>query len=96
MASFNQPNVTLLTRGQDNQNATRSRIDRENDCFVLNGQKSMVSGITRFKYLPVYGYQDSLKTNFNITGIMLSKDDPGVEVKIRGDYPECVPLLAIM
>lgn len=79
-ASFNQPNVTLLTKNQNYQNSTKIRIDRENDCFVLNGQKLIVSGITRFKYLPVYGYQEDAKTRFNTTAIMLTKDDPGVEV----------------
>lgn len=80
MASFNQPNVTLFLKNQDYRHSTRITIIKERDGYVVNGIKPYTSGAVRFKYFPIFGFQDGVKTKFGLTALMLSKNDPGIEI----------------
>lgn len=79
--SFNQPNSSVVQLNQDYHTSTNINIIRKDDGYLVNGIKLTASGVTRFKYLPIFGFQDGVKkSRFGITALMLKNDDSGVSV----------------
>jgi alkylation response protein AidB-like acyl-CoA dehydrogenase len=81
MTSFNQPNVMLPIKREHTPKAIKVTIKKVADGYLINGMKSFVSGCERFKYLPVYGFQEESTAKLGITALMVTRDDPGVSIE---------------
>lgn len=81
MTSFNQPNVMLPIKREHTEKAVKVSVKRVADGYLINGMKSFVSGCERFKYLPVFGYQEESQAKLGITALMVTRDDPGVTIE---------------
>lgn len=81
ISSFNQPNVMSQFNRASGVDLVKVKIDKVEGGYRINGRKHFVSGCERFKYLPVYGYQENTKSKLGMTALMVTRDDPGVEVK---------------
>ncbi|WP_159882678.1 acyl-CoA dehydrogenase family protein [Paenibacillus puerhi] len=80
MSSFNQPNVMLLTARVAPKDMVKIEVRRTNGGYIVNGRKAFVSGCERFKYLPIYGYQEDTGTRLGMTALMVTRDDSGVTI----------------
>ncbi|GBF75598.1 hypothetical protein PA598K_04016 [Paenibacillus sp. 598K] len=81
-SSFNLPNVSIIQAGQDFSSSTGLKISKCRGGYIVNGKKRCVSGIERFKYLPIYGNQAGVeKSRFGITALMASVSDTGVSIE---------------
>ncbi|GIQ71278.1 acyl-CoA dehydrogenase [Xylanibacillus composti] len=81
ISSFNQPNVMSQFNKASGFELVKVKIDKVEGGYRINGRKHFVSGCERFKYLPVYGYQENTKSKLGMTALMVTRDDPGVEIK---------------
>lgn len=80
MSSFNQPNVMSQFNRASGFDLVKVKIEKVEGGYLINGQKNFVSGSERFKYLPVYGFQEGLKSKLGMTALMVTRDDPGVTI----------------
>lgn len=81
VASFNQPNVVMVQRNQNYRDSSTITIEKVRGGYLVNGVKPTVSGAKYYKYYPVYGHQSDVGSRFGLTALLLTKDDPGVEVQ---------------
>ncbi|MFC5407349.1 acyl-CoA dehydrogenase family protein [Cohnella soli] len=80
--SLNLANVAVPDPNMDYSNRTSITIEKTSSGYKINGFRKNVSGIDRFKYIPILGNQAGIdKSLYGITALLLTKGDLGVSVE---------------
>ncbi|WP_074593827.1 acyl-CoA dehydrogenase family protein [Bacillus cereus] len=86
IASISDPKITFLTDKDKIKENISITIEPSDKGYIINGRKRFVSGSSRVKYLPIYGFQEGVKSRYGITSLLTQLDDKGVSIKETWNY----------
>jgi alkylation response protein AidB-like acyl-CoA dehydrogenase len=86
IASISDPNILFARTKDDVKQVTDIKIDKTEGGYIVNGIKKSVSGSPRIKYLPIYGFQEGVRSRYGITALLTTVNEKGISIDNSWSY----------